>query len=167
MEKTIKIGNEEVRLTSNMTWAMIYRDQFGRDIIPTLMPLVAGALDIISGVINETGKTENIELADIAKLADGDALLNAAIHVGGFELTDLICITWAMAKAADDSIPAPREWVAQFDDFPLDVIVPAVFTLIFKGVISSKNRKRLEDLKQKIRPASSSTPSSSPDSNED
>lgn len=167
MERTIKIGNKSVRLNNNIGWAISYRDQFGRDIIPTLMPLVAGALDIVSGVINETGKTENIELADLAKLADGDALLNAAIHVGGFELTDLICITWAMAKAADDSIPAPREWVAQFEDFPLDVIVPAVFTLIFKGVISSKNRKRLEDLKEKIRPASSSTQSSSPDSNED
>lgn len=167
MEKTIKIGNKSVRLNNNIGWAISYRDQFGRDIIPTLMPLVAGTLDIVSGVINETGKTENIELADLAKLADGDALLNAAIHVGGFELIDLICITWAMAKAADDSIPAPREWVAQFDDFPLDVIVPAVFTLILKGVISSKNRKRLEDLRQKIRPALSSIQSSSPDSNED
>ena len=93
MEKTIKIGKKSVRLNNNISWAIVYRDQFGRDIIPALMPLLASALDIISGLINETGKTENIELTDLAKLADGDALLNAVIHLGGFEFTDLICIT--------------------------------------------------------------------------
>lgn len=167
MEKTIKIGKKSVRLNNNISWAIVYRDQFGRDIIPALMPLLASALDIISGLINETGKTEDIELTDLAKLADGDALLNAVIHLGGFEFTDLICITWALAKCADEDIPAPREWIAQFDSFPIDVIAPEVFTLIFKGVVSSKNLKRLEDLKKRIQPTSISTQSSSPDSNED
>ena len=167
MEKTIKIGKQNVRLNNNISWAIAYRDQFGRDIIPALMPLLASALDIISGIINETGKTEDIELADLAKLADGDALLNAVIHLGGFEFTDLICITWALAKCADEDIPAPREWVAQFDTFPLDIIAPEVFSLIFKGVVSSKNLKRLKDLKKRIQPSSISKQSSSPDSNED
>lgn len=167
MEKTIKIGKKSVRLNNNISWAIVYRDQFGRDIIPALMPLLASALDIISGLINETGKTEDIELADLAKLADGDALLNAVIHLGGFEFTDLICITWALAKCADEDIPAPREWIAQFDSFPIDVIAPEVFTLIFKGVVSSKNLKRLEDLKKRIQPTSISTQSSSPDLKED
>lgn len=167
MEKTIKIGKKSVRMNNNISWAIVYRDQFGRDIIPALMPLLASALDIISGLINETGKTEDIELADLAKLADGDALLNAVIHLGGFEFTDLICITWALAKCADEDIPAPREWIAQFDSFPIDVIAPEVFTLIFKGVVSSKNLKRLEDLKKRIQPTSISTQSSSPDSKED
>ena len=167
MEKTIKIGKKSVRLNNNISWAIVYRDQFGRDIIPALMPLLASALDIISGLINETGKTEDIELADLAKLADGDALLNAVIHLGGFEFTDLICITWALAKCADEDIPAPREWIAQFDSFPIDVIAPEVFTLIFKGVVSSKNLKRLETLKGRIQPVSISTQSSSPDSKED
>ena len=167
MEKTIKIGKKSVRLNNNISWAIAYRDQFGRDIIPTLMPLLASALDVISGLINETGKTDDIDLADLAKLANGDALLNAAIHLGGFEFTDLICITWALAKCSDEDIPEPREWVKQFDEFPLDVIAPEVFGLIFKGVVSSKNLKRLEDLKKRIQPVSISTPSSSPDSNED
>ena len=167
MEKTIKIGKKSVRLNNNVSWAIVYRDQFGRDIIPTIMPLFASALDIISGIINETGKTDDIELTDLAKLADGDSLINAAIHLGGFEFTDLICITWALAKCADEDIPAPREWIAQFNSFPIDVIAPEVFTLIFKGVVSSKNLKRLEDLKKRIQPTSISTQSSSPDSNED
>ena len=167
MEKTIKIGKKSVKLNNNVSWAIVYRDQFGRDIIPTIMPLFASALDIISGIINETGKTDDIELTDLAKLADGDSLLNAAIHLGGFEFTDLICITWALAKCADEDIPAPREWIEQFETFPVDVVAPEVFSLIFKGVVSSKNLKRLEDLKKRIQPKSISTQSSSPDSKED
>lgn len=168
MEKTITIGDKTVRLNNNINWAISYRDQFGRDIVPTLMPLLASVVDIVSGVINETGKTDEISLGDIAKLADGDALINAAIHLGGFELTDLICITWALAKASDDSIAEPREWVKQFEVFPLDEVVPAVFELIFKGLISSKNLQRLKGLKAKLQPLTSTpTPSSSQDLSED
>ena len=169
MEKTIKIGKQSVRMNNNIGWALAYRDQFGRDIIPSLMPMLAGAIDVFSGFINETGKTDNIDLADIAKVADGDAFLNAAIHLGGLELVDFINIAWALAKCADDSIPEPREWVKDFDEFPLDVIGPAVFGLIFKGVVSSKNRKRLEDLKKRIQPTTTSTskPLSSQESSED
>ena len=72
MEKIIKIGKKSVKLNNRVSWAIVYRDQFGRDIIPTIMPLFASALDIISGIINETGKTDDIELTDLAKLADGD-----------------------------------------------------------------------------------------------
>lgn len=167
MEKTIKIGKKSVKLNNNISWAIVYRDQFGRDIIPTLMPLLASVLDVVSGLINETGKTDEIDLTDLAALADGEALINAAIHFSGFEFTDLINITWSLAKCADDSIPDPREWLSQFDTFPVDVVAPEVFGLIFRGVVSSKNLKRLEDLKKRIQPSSISTPSSSPDSKED
>lgn len=167
MEKTITIGNKDVRLCNNVSWAIIYRDQFGRDIIPSLMPMLAGVLDIFAGLINETGKTDEISLGDLAKLADGDALINAMIHVGGFEFVDLIKITWALAKCVDDNIPDPKTWVKGFDSFPVDVVAPAVFELIFKGVISSKNLKRLEDLTKRIQPTLISTQSSSPESKED
>ena len=166
MEKTINIGDKSIRLNNNIGWALAYRDQFGRDIVPTLMPLFASSLDIVSGIIKETGKTDEITLSDLAELADGDSLINAVIHLGGFEFTDLICLTWALAKCADEDIPAPREWVKQFNVFPVDVIGPAVFELIFKGVVSSKNVKRLEDLKKRIQPTLTSTPSSSPDLSE-
>ena len=171
MEKTINIGSKSVRLNNNIGWAIAYRDQFGRDIIPSLMPLLAGAMDVFSGFINETGKTDSISLADLAKVADGDAFLNAAIHVGALDFVDFINITWALAKCADDDIPEPKQWIKQFDSFPIDIIGPAVFSLILKGVVSSKNLQRLEDLKKRIQPKtvkeSTSTKSYSPDLNED
>lgn len=168
MEKTIKIGKVPVRLNNNVGWAMEYRDQFGRDIIPTIMPMFAGAIDIVSGLIKETGKTTDIYLEDILGLTDGDTLIDAVIHLGGLEFVDFINLTWALAKCADEDIPEPREWIRQFDTFPVDTIGPAVIELIYKGVVSSKNQKRLESAKTAIRPKKSdSTTSSSQDLSED
>lgn len=168
MEKTIKIGKTPVRLNNNVGWTLEYRDQFGRDIVPTIMPMAAAAIDMASGLIRETGKTKDIYIEDILALVDGDSLLDAIIHLGGLEFVDFINITWALAKCADEDIPEPREWVRQFDNFPVDDIAPAVVKLIYKGVVSSKNQKRLESIKVAIRPTNSdSTTSSSQESNED
>lgn len=167
MEKTINIGDKSIRLNNNIGWALAYRSQFGRDIVPAIMPLFASALDIMSGIIRETGGTGEVTVKELAALADGDALIDAVIHLGGLELTDFINITWSLAKCADDSIPAPEEWVKQFEEFPVDIIAPTVFGMIYKGVISSKNRERLENLKTRIQPILTSTQSSSPESNEE
>lgn len=147
MIKTITIEGKEIRLDNNIGWAMTYRDQFGTDIIPALMPLFAGAMDVISELIQKVGNNKEIDVAELLAEIDGDALINAVIHLSGFEFVDFINIVWALAKNADDTIPEPKLWVKQFDVFPLDEIAPEVFTLIAKGVISSKNMKRLSDLK--------------------
>ena len=147
MEKTINIGNKEVRLNNNIGWTIDYRDQFGTDIIPTLLPMVAAALDLIKGLLEEMEDTSNLEWQDVLKTVDGDTLLDALVHLGGLEFKDFINVTWAMAKCADETIPEPRTWVRQFETFPIDEIAPAVFELIYKGVISSKNLTRLKNLK--------------------
>ena len=147
MEKTINIGNKEVRLNNNIGWTIDYRDQFGQDIIPTLLPMVAAALDVIKGLLEEMEDTSNLEWQDVLKTLDGDTLFDALVHLGGLEFKDFINVTWAMAKCADETIPEPRTWVRQFETFPLDEIAPAVFELIYKGVISSKNLTRLKNLK--------------------
>lgn len=165
MEKTVKIGKKSVRLNNNIGWAITYRDQFGRDIVQALMPMIAGAMDVVSGILNETGKLEDITPEDILKVADGDALIDAVIHLSGLEFVDFINITWALAKCADDTIPEPSEWVKEFDEFPLDVLAPEVARLVIKGVVSSKNLKRLKNLTQRIQPLNS-TPSSSQELNE-
>ena len=170
MIKTIKIGKQDVVLDNNIGWTFIYRDQFGQDIIPSVMPMFAGAMDIISGLAKETeGNGEEITLKDILKLTDGDALINAIIHLGSFELVDFINITWALAKNADDSIPEPKIWIRRFDEFPVDVIGPEVVKLIFKGMVSSKNLKRLDRVAKAVRPKkkSTSTPSRSQGLKED
>lgn len=156
MEKTVQIGNKEVRLNNNIGWAIDYRDQFGQDIIPTLLPMVAAALDLIKGLLEEVEDTNNLEWRDILRLIDGDTLFDALIHLGGLEFRDFINITWAMAKCADESIPEPRTWVKEFEVFPVDELAPTVFDLIFKGVVSSKNLTRLKDVRKNLQPMTDS-----------
>lgn len=168
MEKTIKIGNKNVRLNNNVSWTIEYRDQFGHDILPTIMPALASILDIVSGVINSTGKIDKIEVEEVLKAINGDTLTDAMIHLSGLEFVDLFNIVWALAKAADEDIPDPKTWAKSLEYFPVDVVAPPVFELVFKGMVSSKNWKRLMSLKGSLTSQPlTSTPSSSQDSNED
>lgn len=170
MEKTITIGGKDVRFNNNLGWAIVYRDQFNRDIIPSLMPLMAAAFDVISGIIKETGKTENIELEDLLGVIDGDTFLDAIVHVSSVELVDFINIAWAMAKWADDSIPEPKKWIKDLD-FTLDEVAPELIKLLVSGVVSSKNLERLRGEVSKLKAKKPTQPSnlillSSPDSSE-
>ena len=147
MEKTIKFGDTEIRLNNRVGWVLTYRDQFGTDILPTIMPLFAGLLDIVSGVIAQNDG-DDISLENVLRLIDTDSVMDALVHLSGFELAEFLNITWAMAKEADEDIPEPEKWLRSFDEFPLDIVVPEVFKLAFNGMVSSKNRERLESLTQ-------------------
>lgn len=168
MEKIIKIGKQEVRLNNNVAWTMEYRDQFGKDIVPALMPVLASLMEGVSTIISESGSNE-VTMADIADAVQGRSM-DVLLPMFQVEFVDVIInVTWAMAKAADESIEPPKRWVRQFEEFPLDVIVPAVYELVLKGFVSSKNLKRLKKASASLRnlQPSHSTTSSSPDSNED
>lgn len=151
MEKIIKIGKQDVRFSNNLSWAMIYRDQFGHDIIPTLTPMLAAFLDVVSGIASEVGLNGKADLEELLKIMDGDKLLDAVIHLSGLEFVELLNIAWAMAKAADDDIPEPKTWIRGFDTFPVDKVAPELFSMAFKGMVSSKNLKRLNELTKQIK----------------
>ena len=168
MEKIIKIGKQEVRLNNNVAWTMEYRDQFGKDIVPALMPILASLMEGVSTIISESGSNE-VTMADIADAVQGRSM-DVLLPMFQVEFVDtIINVTWAMAKAADENIEPPKRWVRQFEEFPLDVVVPAVYELVLKGFVSSKNLKRLKKASASLRnlQPSHSTTSSSPDSNED
>lgn len=171
MEKVIKIGKQEVRLNNNVAWTMEYRDQFGKDIVPALMPVIASMIEGMASIVAESNGSE----LNVKTLADAFQGRSVEILLPMFqvEFVDVIInVTWAMAKAADETVAPPKQWVKQFEEFPLDVVGPAVYDLVLKGFVSSKNLKRLKkigkDLK-KLQPTttSTSTQSSSQDSKED
>lgn len=167
MEKIIKIGKQSVKLSNNVAWTMEYRDQFGKDPLEAILPLVTAAIEATSSIINESG-TGEIGLTDIASALEGRAFdITLPLMQLGFVDT-VVNVTWAMAKAADESIAPPKQWVKQFDDFHVDVIVPAVGDMLLKGFSSSKNLKRLRSLlgSLKTNQPSTLTPSSSQDLNE-
>lgn len=170
MEKIIKIGNKEVRLNNNVAWTMEYRDQFGKDILPAVMPLLTSMIEGVSAVVAESTEGERMTAESIAEALQGRTL-DFMLPMYQAEFVDLVVnVTWAMAKAADESIDPPKKWVRQFEEFPLDVVGPAVFDLVLKGFVSSKNLKRLKKMGESLKdlqPKSLSTTSSSPDSSED
>ena len=57
-----------------------------------------------------------------------------------------------MAKEVDEDIPEPKIWIREFEIFPLDEIVPKVADLIFRGLVSTKNQKRLETMIKDLQP---------------
>lgn len=138
MIKTIKLNDEkELTLSNNLAWATIYRDQFGHDIVPDVMPILSAVLRLI----NEVKDYKDVN--EIIKTVNFDTLQDTLIELCAFQFTDFINLVWAFAKANDENTEAPEKWVRQFDEFPLDIIVPAVFELLTKGMISSKNLKSL------------------------
>ena len=168
MEKVIKIGKQEVKLSNNVAWTMEYRDQFGKDIVPALMPVLASMIEGVSTVVSDAGGSE-INITDIAGALQGRTM-DVLLPMFQVDFVDtIINVTWAMAKAADESILPPKQWVRQFEEFPLDVVGPAVYDLVIRGFVSSKNLKRLKKIGKDLRnlQPSHSTTSSSQDSNED
>ena len=168
MEKIIKIGKQEVKLNNNVAWTMEYRDQFGKDILPAIMPLLASMIEGVSAVASDADSNGNITIGVIAETLEGRAI-DVLLPMFQAEFVDLVVnVTWAMAKAADESIDPPKKWVRQFDEFPLDVVGPAVFDMVYKGFVSSKNQKRLKKIGRSLKTLqpSNSTTSSSQDSSE-
>lgn len=164
MEKKIKIGKQSLKLNNNVGWLFVYRDQFGRDIVPTLVPILNAGIDLVYGVYQSTGG--KITRDSIMKM-DPYTLKDALLEATAIESVDLLNIVWSMAKNADEEIDPPREWFSQFDTFPLDEIAPAVLELLLKGLVSTKNLRRLQSLKESLQPLLTSTESSSQEPAED
>ena len=164
MIETVKIGDKEVALSNNVYWAMIYKNQFGKDIVPTLAPAVAVLVDTISALSVKMDKDGRITLGDQISVMDSEALTEAIVHGSGIEFVDFMGIVWAMAKTADSSIDAPDIWFRKFDSFPLDEVFPKVAHLAAVGMVSTKNLKRLQDtikkMKEDLKPSGSTQSSS-------
>lgn len=168
MEKIIKIGDKDVRLNNNIDWAIVYRDQFGKDILPVIMPFITTIIESLSTVVADSSRNGEITAQSIAETIRGNSL-DLLLPLYQAEFVDVVVyVLWSMAKTADETIDPPRKWIRQFDNFYLDEIIPELLDMIVRGLVSSKNLKRLEGIKKTLRPTTSdSTTLSSPDSNED
>lgn len=136
MIKSIKVNDDtELMLSNNVAWAMEYRDQFGHDIVPDILPVVGAIVSLVGEA--------SLNDFDIRKI-DRDVLQDAVINLAGVQFVDFLNLVWAMNKTADPKIPLPRKWAAQFDGgFYLDTVAPEVFNLLASGLVSSKNLQGL------------------------
>ena len=153
MIKTIEVNDHQsFDVNSAAGWLFIYRSQFGRDILPDLLPMVEGVLDAIVKLMPSVDiDTEEISVESFTKAFNEDTISDLLVSFGGLEAITFINILWAMAKNADKKIKPPQEWVNQFETFPLDTIVPELFELIIASSMSTKNASRLANLKLKTK----------------
>lgn len=162
MKDIIKLENgQEITLDNNLAWLMEYQNQFGEDILPSLMPLIMSLADLLGSIAdNSEIDFDNLQARDILKILKTDESMDAWIKLSAFKTTDMINIIWAMAKTADDKIGPPIKWIRQFEDgFPFDVILPKAAELAVKGVTSSKNWERLTAAWSRLQPGKKTTQS--------
>lgn len=159
MKDIIKLENgQEITIDNNLAWLMEYQNQFGEDILPSLMPLIMSLSDLI-GSIAESNEIDinNVNSQDLLRILKMDESMDAWFKLSAFKTTDIINIIWAMAKTADDRIGPPIKWIRQFEDgFPVDVILPKAAALVVKGVVSSKNWDRLTAAWSRLQPKKTS-----------
>ena len=152
MEKIIKIGDKEVKISNNVAWTMEYRDQFNKDVLEAIMPIATSLIETITTIINESGMDGEIDIKSVSAALEGKSF-DITLPLTQLGFTDsIVNVLWAMAKAADPTIEPPRQWVRQFEIFPLDEIVPQVGEMVLSGFTSSKNLARLRKMMQGLKP---------------
>lgn len=146
MIKTIKIDKDtNLVLSNNLSWATTYKNQFGHDIVPDVMPIISA----IANLIGELYSANSDNVVEMFKSVSEDTLKDALLELCGLQFVDFIHLVWALAKANDEDIEDPDRWVKRFDYFPIDIIAPSVYELLSKGLVSSKNLKSLRNMMPK------------------
>lgn len=115
MEKIIKIDGKDIKFKSTGAYLYKYKAQFGRDAIQDMFK-VSEAFDPDTKEVKE-GKT--------------------------MDLLVFYDMVWALAKAADPSIPPPEEWLDTFEEFPLADHLGEWMEMIqssFKSTVKSKKK---------------------------
>jgi hypothetical protein len=112
MEKTIEIDGKKVRFKSNGATPLRYKAQFGKDYFKEILKLAP-----LQNIKNIT--PEQLTILD-------------------FEV--FYNIAWIMAKTAEPTIPEPLEWLEQFDEFPMAVVIPELQELMLSSFKSTKKK---------------------------
>ena len=155
MKKIIKIdGSQPCELNSSLGWLFIYREEFGHDILPDLMPLLEALLGTVAKAIDDGDDSGNI-LAHV----NGEVIEDALDTLYGLETTTVLNIIWALAKNSNSEIKGHVEWINQFERIELDKILVPVFELIVSSCVSPKNAKSLLKIKKAVKNIKEAIPS--------
>lgn len=111
MEKTLHIGDREVKLKCTGATLMRYRAQFQRDALKDIFQFQK-AIDANTGEIN----LESIDLEMSQRLM------------------------WIMAKTADPEIPDLLEWLDTFEEFPLLDLTVGTMELLTGCLLTLKKK---------------------------
>lgn len=146
MIKSIHLSeSQSVEVNSSAGWLFIYRETFGRDILPDILPIVETAISAIVTILDEAG--DKIITENLIEALRSDSMIDAYAKFSTMEFVTILQIFWALAKNADKALPNCEDWANELEVIPMDIIVPELFDVISSSMVSSKNLKRLKSLK--------------------
>ena len=165
MKRTFDFGGTPVELNSSMGWILIYKEQFGHDILPDLMPAIDAVFGLSLDLIGDLNLDE-IGLDEILRKLDKDMVSEALATASGLGATTMVQILWSLAKNANPDIPGPLKWINSFETIPFDEVFMPVINLIFDSCVSKKKAHSLLMALKKKKSNSQQTSSSSEESTE-
>lgn len=134
MEKTLTIDGKEVVFKSNAAFAIIYKEQFGEDILSKFMPVIS---ELLQGMDDLIENPDDIKPSDIGDMLE---------HLYSFELTDLMNLIWCLAKLGDKEISEPKKWYLSFKEFPIVDVAMELGDILLSSLVSKKKLKELKKL---------------------
>lgn len=150
MIREIKIDKyNKFEINTSYGWLYIYKEHFGEDILPEIVPLMESAIGIAADIF------ENNDAVDAR-----DVISEIAGTIAGTEATTLTNVIWALAKNANDDLPNARKWYNSFETFPMDKVIPEAFWALCESTVSQKKVKSLKEQIKKFR-ITTETPSAS------
>lgn len=152
MEKTIKIGEKDVKFKFTLSAFYIFKNQFSYDAMNKIVPTVGEILSNLDFSVFEAYEEKKEEKEEALT---GGEVLNAVGRTleatYNFEMVDFLNLLWAFAKNADGELPNPEIWFSTFDEFPIfDVMrefVPALLeSLGSKKKLVKKNTEMTKNV---------------------
>ena len=136
MEKTITIDNKPVRFRMNAAFTYAYKNQFGKDVLTIIMPLISEVLANADEIFKKNA--QDIVPSDIAAVLEG---------IYSLEMIDIQNMIWTMAMLADDSIPEPQLWYGQFEEIAMLDVAAELAPMFISSLVS---KKKLKDLRAMV-----------------
>lgn len=118
---TIDIDGKPVEFSNALIWQFKYKSQFKED--PTDFIIDALEATTKSGGDEQTAYLAAVKVVKFGRLAN---------------------IAWAMAKAANNSIPAPPVWQASFERFPVLEIGVECLAYAIEGLTGDSEPKNAD-----------------------
>lgn len=157
---------QPVEINTSMGWVLRYRETFGNDILPDLLPILEAVILAAVELIDESEDGKLSMQAAVDSIKEG-GLIGAMSMLAGLEVKTALQIIWSMMKEADEpNVPGFDAWARSIDRVPFDEVGPVIFWAIADNFVSKKNMDKLRNgLGAKKEPeapknTSTSTPSS-------
>lgn len=135
MQKTLTIGGREVKFVCNASFPIVFKNQFGYDILTVIMPLISEVLE---------GLDSAMKAEEITPSVIGEVLEN----VYSLELTDIMHLIWTLAKLGNKDIEDCEKWFASFEEFEIFDVAKELSDIVLPSLIS---KKKLMNLKKMIK----------------